>query len=409
MPRRILVLGTTGIDKDTVIANLRTYRESFTDISDLITLDFEKDFIESDRQLYDYLDAREDQQQSIWRDAWKRFRSRLEQLRHKDVLLSMHGVLARPLYGVRSPIHIDDLKDFKPTTIVTLIDDVYLKWFRTERRAGGLDFKGRPTLEQLLSARRAELFLADVIVRNISTEGPLKNYLLAVRHPARVLDRLLFGPEKLTIIYLSFPISRPRELAQNGDQSGIEEVNVFLRKMTAFERDKGSVVCFCPLAIDELPLSQTLKELDGGAVDVQFSLKLRWDVRTFWGADETLLTNDAGLPESIPLRREQVEESVGLLRSDVGTRDYRLVAQATKLAVFNPWFQGHQASGVDNEIACAIIRSIPVHVYQDPTHDPDDLAKHTLKGTPGSLGNRPRTDYITFHNSVEELLAKLVR
>ncbi len=236
MPRRVLVLGSTGVDKRGALDNFRIYRSRITDISDLLIVDFERDFIETEVNLYDYLDAREDHQRAIWRSAWRKFQERLRDHRHKDILLSMHGVLVRPLYGVRTPANIDDLKQFETSSIITLIDDVYTQWARTEQRARGLDWKGRPTLEQLLFARRAEVFFGDIVANHVKVDGRLQNYIIAARHPARVLERLVFGPSQLKTVYLSFPISGPREQADAGIRAGIDEVNGFLRRVADFER-----------------------------------------------------------------------------------------------------------------------------------------------------------------------------
>lgn len=175
MPKRVLVLGTTGVDKQTALSNLKSNRSMSEETSNLHILDFEKDFIVPEFGLYDYLDGLEAYQRTIWQTAWKKCADRLRELEHQDVILSIHGVLVRPLYGVRSSIHLNDLKEFKPDKIITLIDDVYLKWHRTELRAQGLDFRGRPTLEQLLSARRAEMFCGDIFSHNIAPDTSAHN------------------------------------------------------------------------------------------------------------------------------------------------------------------------------------------------------------------------------------------
>jgi len=107
------------------------------------------------------------------------------------------------------------------------------------------------------------------------------------------------------------------------------------------------------------------------------------------------------------LVREQVESIRGMISTDVPTRDYRLVMQSHCVAVFNPWFDGKQSSGVDNEIACALFFKRPVHIYQDKKHDPKGEAIQHLKRSAGSLGSRPGDEYIVIHNSPEELLEAL--
>jgi hypothetical protein len=377
------------------------------ELTDLEVIDFEKRFVEPRAgSLYNYLDALERFQRSLWEAAWSDFRSLLSSLRGKDIILSLHATLVRPLYGVRSPVLMDFLRDFDPSICVTLIDDVYTKWSRTERRAGQLDWRGRPTLEQLISARRAEIFLGDILARNLRSDSTLGNYVLAVRHPARTLSRLVFGSRSLLRIYWSFPISEPRRMQSNGDSSGIDEITRFLSHAAAFERE-NPCVCFCPLTIDELPLTSLLSTDLPPSETVEFRAELRWNVRDFYGRDEILLSDDTSFPSPLLLRREQVVDVQGMIPADVRTRDYRLVMQSQRLVVFNPFFGGKLSRGVDSEIRCATALAIPVEIYQDPNHDPDNLAKSTFKRSAGALGGAPGQEYITFHESLPQLFATL--
>jgi adenylate kinase len=402
MARRILLLGTTGVSKENVVKKLEEYLRARRDIPNFVSLDFERQYIESPRRkLYNYLDDPEDRQRSLWREAWVRCNREIQSIQDKDVILAIHGVLVRPLFGTRSPVYIDDLKQFQPTAIVTLIDDVYTKWYRTEDRARGRTYVGRPTLAQLLDARRAEIFLGDVLATNIApADVPLQNYVVAIRHPARVLDRLLFRPHVPKTVYLSFPISGPRRLARQGDKSGIAEVNAFLTRACEVERSDLNTVFFCPLTIDELPLIATLDQHHTDQDTIEFHMNERWDIEEFYGA-EILLTNPDSIPEILKLPRQYVQDAVPFIRTDVATRDYRLVLQSRSLIVFNPWFQGEQSRGVDSEIDCALHHGIPVHIFQDSLHDPEGVARKTLKGgESGALGGRPTDDYINFYNRV---------
>ncbi|MBI4487496.1 MAG: hypothetical protein HY694_00290 [Deltaproteobacteria bacterium] len=285
---------------------------------------------------------------------------------------------------------------------MTLIDDVYTKWYQTERRSGGLEWKGRPSLAQLIEARRDEIFLGDVLATNLASGGnELRNYVIAVHHPARVLSHLIFNSHP-RMIYLSFPISEPRRLLQQGDSSGISEINDFLKRAFAREKDSEATVCFCPLTIDELPLTV----LKGKKGTVQLQRSHRWDVTAFYGS-EPLLTDPHFLPESMSLPHNQVKDATAMITSDVATRDYRLVLQSNRLAVFNPWFNGKQSKGVDNEVDCALQHHIPVHIFQDIRHDPQNRAQEYYQRSAGSLGYRESQRYITLHNTVEELFASI--
>ena len=424
MAERVLLFGSTGVDKETVVANML----GCDDIGklqqpDVLTVDFEKEYVlpsTSHGEFHDYLDALDEKQQDQWNRAWTKFRRRLSSKKYKDqhVILSLHGVLARPIYGIRTPVLITSLvQGFKPTRVVTLIDDVYLMWYRTEKRAkaingngnplDGYDYVGRPSLYELLAARRAELFFGDVVARNCKLKSSAQNIILGVQHPARVLWRLLFAPQDVMPVYLSFPISGPRRRfrkSKGKDVSGFAEVNQFLRHTAAFERSHPQFTFLCPLAIDELPLEGTFKASSKTRKHVKFHLTRRWNVRDFYGHDEKLLCDDSQTPKYINLEREHLEKAIASIRPDVMCRDYRLVLQSRRLVVFNPWFEGEETKGVRNEITCALFHNIPVRIYQDPSHDPSGQAESELRPKPGILGGKPGAQRIRFHKSVEELL-----
>ena len=330
--------------------------------------------------------------------GWTKFAKVLPTV--ENTILSLHGVLVRPLYTIRTPIDLDSLKQFRPDTIITLIDDVYMMWHRTTQRAAQEESKGRPTLEQLLTGRRAELFLGDIIRSHCEVKR--QNTLIAVKHPARVLDRLLFGPPNLRCIYLSFPISGPRRDQVGGDDSGIKEVNTFLSQAAKFEKDNAGFVCFNPLTIDELPMLGLLKGSTKKKL-VEFSSAKRWNVRKFLG-NETLLTLDSDTPPTFELKRDELDRADGLIRADVATRDYRLVMQSDFLVVFNPWYDGRETGGVGNEIRCALFHRIPVKIYQDKEHDRSGQARKQLKKAPGSLGAPTESTYIQFYETTDDLL-----
>ncbi|MDA8224238.1 MAG: hypothetical protein M0Z35_21590 [Desulfitobacterium hafniense] len=411
MPERFLILGTTGVAKSRALAQLAKYVESQAVDIKYKTIDFESEFLkpvldENDKDLFSYLDDTNLRQRELWLEAWVRFKSVFEKNTDQYILLCLHGVLTREYTGTRSPINIQSIIEFAPTKIITLIDDVYMKWHRTQERSKGESRRGQPTLEQLLDARRAEIFIGDFIAGHQKVKP--RHYILSVHHPARTLYRLLFVSKDIRTVYLSFPISGPRRLLKDGDVSGISEVNNFLKIVNEFELKHQKVTCFCPLTIDELPLILTSEDRGNEEEEhkIEFSFeKNRWNVRDFWG-DEILLCNDC--PSVISIPAKQIKESSGFIKSDVGLRDYRLVRQAKYLVVFNPWFQNQETAGVRNEISMATLRGTPVYIYQDPRHDSEGNAKKSLMPRPGSLGGDPRARGITFYDSIEKALQQIL-
>ncbi|MBI3755263.1 MAG: hypothetical protein HY265_03775 [Deltaproteobacteria bacterium] len=409
MTKRILLLGTTGVEKSDAVKNLVKFAETQIGFGKLELVDFEKEYIlrKNNIEIHSYLDAEKYRQRDYWLEGWKQFKTWHKKNKDKDVLLSLHGVLTRSINwkGIRSPVDINCFIDFAPNIIITLIDDVYLKWFRTTDRSKGSLYKGKPTLEQLLDARRAEIFLGDLIANHITSQP--KHYVVAVQHPARILYRLLFGDGKVKSIYLSFPISGPRRLLEKNNRSGIKEINAFLEIANDFENRTPQAVCFCPLTIDEFPLLSAMEKQKDKSGQIIFKMQNRWNVREFWDKEE-LLTNEKAFPKTITLPKDEIEKVKGLIEADVGARDYRLVLQSTRLAVYNPWFKNKETGGVRNEIQLACANEIPVLIYQYPKHDTNAQARKTLKPKPGSLGYPPGSDYITFYDSPQEIFENII-
>jgi hypothetical protein len=407
-PVRALLLGATGIDKEDVAKRLRDFQEETADPRVFLYRDFEKDFVAPRFRggMAAFLDAEEPEQWSEWRVAWQEFARWQSEHQADNLVLGIHGVIARQLFGVRSAAYLPDLQEFNPTHLVTLIDDIYCQWFRVQQRAHGHAYRGQPTIPQLLEARRAELFVGDLIHRNLDPSGrSLVNWLFAVRHPARLLQRLLFAdPHALTPIYLSFPISEPRVMAANGDPSGIALVNRFLGQATDWERQNPHVAMFCPLSIDELPFVRSAERGDDDPVT--FDLSSRWDVSDFYGTDRLLTESPI---QHIQVPCSELTEAAGPIASDVGRRDYRLVKQAKALAVFCPIFNQRTSSGVRNEIQFAIRLHTPVHIFQDPQHESPNQARNLLHGGSGALGRAPGEEYIEFHDSLESALEAAAR
>ena len=373
MAERILILGTTGVSKSTAIANLRKYRESLHGCANFEHFNLEDFIIEKNRiSVFRYLDTEYDQQIQYWLKGWDGLITKLNECKDQNVLLSMHSVLARRWYGTRSPVRLERVvKDFNPTIIITLINDVYLQWHTTHEHAGRENHIGKPSLEQLLQARRSEIFFGDLIARQVTANDPPPyppHYVISVWHPARVLDRVLFR-ESLKTVYLSFPISKPRKLKLAGDDTGVREMNSVLSTVSELDLRAHDIATFCPLTIDEYPLLMAeSKELSVGCDESEiltvFETKTRWNTRDFYGEETLLITDD--LPEEIKIPEEQINHAEGMIKADVGIRDYRLVEQSESLAVLNPVFKTTDgdfkfARGVYDEIRFAIKKEIPIY------------------------------------------------
>jgi hypothetical protein len=416
--RRVVLLGTTGIEKRKIADRLSEWTGEQLS-QDFRIVDFEKDYLtkpaKAGRPLSHFLAQPVREQYLSWLRAWDALVGDgwLER-KDENVILNIHASIVRGNYGVRCVCDMHRLAAFAPDFVVTLIDDVHNEWWLTEHRAQGEFHKGRPTLEQLIMARRTEQLLGDMLT--LQTGGHAKHLVLAASHPRRTLGSYLFTAKK--VVYLSFPISRPREmLLEEGNPSGIGAVDGFLNEVYQYQAAHADIVFVNPLAIDELQLLEVLGDETASAdaedgpnrtvKGVQFSLDRRWDMAAFWPPGESL--SPGPLPEANrrPLVRSQVEEAAGLIRTDVGWRDFRLVMQADALAVFCPVMARDRLSrGVEAEIIAAISEAKPVYVYQDPKLDPNGKLLEWI-GKPGTMASDQKQQWVVTVGSVTEMLERL--
>jgi hypothetical protein len=219
------------------------------------------------------------QQAVTWRRGWDDFSKTLDD---EMTILGLHATYVSGVLGLRCPIYIPSIcSDFQPTLIISMIDDVYQMWSRTEARAGGQEIKGRPSFEQLLVARRAEQLLGDLILSH--TGNPRARHILcATGNSMDALINVMIFDAPVT--YLSFPISAARELADRGDQTFIEVINrahnLASREMTT-QRTRSLI---SPLAIDELPIVSKANRLPENTPEVNFVCQdERWNLSDLWG------------------------------------------------------------------------------------------------------------------------------
>lgn len=434
MHKRILLLGCTGTEKSTTAERCReTLIEDHGHAENSIRIiDFEKEYLENlptCRSLASYLQKPLQEQFALWNHAWRKLASDLTQ--DKTTILLIHATAVRDYYGVRIGISIERVcDDFQPTLVVTLADDVYAMWDRTQQRAQGNVSIGTPTFEQLLMARRVEIMVGDMVLRQqLEQDKRARHLFLSTNHPISTLTNIILTDAKA--IYLSFPISAPRELADgnNDHQAQGREVsnaiNHFHQAALDCQRKNPMVAFISPLAIDELPFAfKTRDELQAlfaqGAKDKDaaddkhfvFNVKeRRWPTADIWGNSMLLSKGQPERVDNIPLTLAR--NVLGLVESDVGWRDYRLVLQADYLACFSPVVPRPDntwriSRGVKDELEKAAETFIPSFVYQEPLFDPTK-AWNTWLGKHGSMGTgASKNTYIQPANSLQELFDKIL-
>ena len=146
-------------------------------------------------------------QHDYWQRAWSHFFAQEEQVTRDgyegpDVFLTLHGCYTRGHYGTRLVADPREVARFRPHLIVTFIDDIFDLWWRTEERAHGDPWRGRPTLEHLALARRVEASFGD-LVKCLADTRP-RHLLVAAAHPQRTVAQAIYG-NRAEVAYLSSP------------------------------------------------------------------------------------------------------------------------------------------------------------------------------------------------------------
>jgi len=351
--KRILFLGPTGVDKATAAQRLSKHLERRG--HGLRFVDFENEFLKNEpgvRSWTHFLAQDMPLQTSTWRRAWEAF---AKTLTSETTILGLHATYVSSVLGLRFPIHIPSIcSDFNPTLIISLIDDVYGMWHRTETRAAGRDDKGRPSFEQLLVARRAEQTMGDLISSHSSPMA--KHVLCATGNTLDALANLIIFDADVT--YLSFPISAPRRLEKAGDTSFMELINE-AHHLAAAEMQRDHSRCFIsPLAIDELPIVFRHEEqaADGGPDTVRFNCATdRWRLDQLWGTNDIVISPPDN--KDIEYPKTQISNASVSIRTDVGWRDRRLVMQSESLAIVcpKPPKEDRITKGVADEIETAVL------------------------------------------------------
>lgn len=426
--KRVLILGTCGIRKKSVAERIQQWARNHHS-QEIRIVDFEHDYlVRAITQPYrSFLkEPRPAVQFEQWRKGWRAFakaqgfRENVNDGRDQPdtpELLLLHGSIVNGQYGVRAVHDVRDVVAYQPDLIISLIDDVYDTWWRTEKLAKGHPQRGRPTIEQLLLARRVEQLVGDQIANHLPE--PPRHIVLSVHHPIECAVRLIMSEPR--VVYMAFPISEPRRMRQDPSEKrpsrGIDKVNDFHCQAFDFQKDNPGVVFISPIAIDELPFSRIATESAEGKNTQESGVgdeieetcfpreDLRWPTAKYWKEDSVLCP---GRPEPTPVPIRQVADAAGMIRTDVGWRDYRLVLQADSLAVFNPVMNNRDrlSGGVQNEIEFATLTDKRIYAYQEKEEDQNDFFRKEFLREESSMGDSPLTSNIELCQSVPDLLVK---
>jgi len=391
------LLGPTGVDKaiaaERLVAHMgeRGHRFRF--------VDFENAHLKKQTMAHSWTQFLAQElplQTMIWRHAWNEFK---QTLTDEITILGLHATYVSSVLGLRFPIHIPSIcDDFKPTLIITLIDDVYSMWSRIEERAGGRDDRGRLDFDELLVARRAEQTMGDLIASHTGSQETRHILCGAGNHVDAIANLVIFDAP---VTYLSFPISAPRKLARDGATSFVELINQ-AHRMAADKMLRDPYRCFItPLSIDELPFVAAAEAEPSETVSFNCATD-RWKVDDLWGtADRAIVAGDDKAMAFPKAEILNVEES---LRTDVGWRDRRLVMQSDSLAIVSPKPPGEDriTRGVAEEIQTAVMLGRVCHYWQKPEWDPNDFVGNHF--TAGAMGAGHTQSFVVPVESLTELI-----
>lgn len=160
-----------------------------------------------------------------------------------------------------------------------------------------------------------------------------------------------------------------------------------------------------PLAIDELPLVAKLPSTESGDErEVEFDYdRDRWSLADLWGEKNATILPPVEGEYKFPIA--QVKDAAGVIRTDVGWRDRRLVQQASSLAIVcpKPPNENRITRGVKEEIEMAVPMGIICRYWQEPNWDPDDFLRSEFPA-PGSMGGGQAQALFERKDTLEELI-----
>lgn len=363
---RVIFTGQSGIDKHRVVENLVDhlrvtcgYRGDSSDqeaSNFLSSYSFESFIAPHYFGITEWLQMpNENMQNEEWKEGFTDLLDTIKRDSAKNIFLSMHSVFFR-YSKFFSPINWDQIREFNPDLFITFIDDVQDIWWRLMKRHD--IFPPSPTyrLRELLAWRSVETMVTEIISQRLNPQKPIPHYVVAVKHPVLMLQRLLMEPRSLRI-YAAYPISDIRN-----DKIMKEVINAHRNNL------HKRFIVFDPISIDEYileSLNQAQKQDDDLKKHIVFKKEDRWSVRSK-ACDLPLLSDKLEHPEYIEIDREQINEVSDEMKDHIEWRDYRLINQAHCIATYRPNYNKKTSRGVSSEIMYALFSGLQIFNYWPP-------------------------------------------
>ncbi len=267
---------------------------------------------------------------------------------------------------------------YGPDVIITLIDDVHTCYERIRRRPRT---RSNFTLRDILIWRSLSVYAGDFVASALREAGSGRrpsNYMVAVKHPLRMFERLLFEPGALRA-YCSFSITGLR--ADAGRRAAVDRFRARMHERFCV---------FDPLTIEDRLCQNRLEEItrEGGegAADPSGTITLtgseRWGLGEGFSAVDDRLDGGAGAPSIFPMEipvREILEvasaketpqgRDPSVTDNLIRERDFRLIDQSDTVVVYRPNIAGRVSGGVAHEAAYASQVGLKTWYYYWPPED----------------------------------------
>lgn len=385
---RVIFAGHTGINKGKVLSNLalvvREKQGLPADSSEPLVIDFEKELVNHLGGSFSAFLRTGDfsYQLSSWTTTMKKINKELTEQdpKPKSIFLSLHCTfyVAGRLFSL---LDLKGIRDFNPTHIVTLIDDIYEVQGRIKHKSGQ-EFYLR--LRELLAWRSMEIAMAEFLTRSLKQleERPIKHYVLAVKHSKQMLYNLLY---KTTApkFYASIPITATRSKANYRYE--IDRVRQ--------ELCRRYPVVFDPLTIDEdIPgLFNSAKRKRRDLLVVNRGSRLdRWPI-----PERGTLTEGRQDVYPLHLSAEELLEAEANIKEQIEPRDLMLIDQVDCVAGYRPNYRGEFSKGMFAEFLHA----------RDVAEPKKDL--HFFHPKEDEKGGHPFTRFEVRHKSKRKWLEAL--
>lgn len=253
------------------------------------------------------------------------------------------------------------LHSFKPSKIITFIDDIYDIHVRL-RQPKEMLFGSKDVVDamifdllKILDWRINEISVSRYLSSQL--EIPNEFYVLSIKHSKKTLYDLIF--ENKQTLYLSHPISQPRRFQEEGKEKEAEQIIAEIKEISDYFSNQ--FVCFLPTTIDELRLKD--KKNDQGEKEFIYGLKDRWEKQSYEKTNTSILyeipENKGNPRKRIPFGEpsECITDVPYLLKvlfkiidRQVTIRDKKLVEQSMILFIYRPGFAANLSKGVRYEL-----------------------------------------------------------